>query len=275
MREVLTVDLNSAIKAVVEKLPGIDELYPVQIQLLESLVRLENVFFTSATNSGKTLPAVIFPNVVDELNQLGYEIPSGKVLFVTALNSIQSSLVSSMEFLGLECAVITLDNFTEVITSEVKLIFIGPEVLKLPHICRCLLAHRSSFILKVLDEAHLIASWGLRKGDKQAFRPAMALSSGELSGIGGKILMMTATATSKTVRILMDQMPEIKKWKLMLNSLRREKVTVVVPNPEILSAKFEVLLEPFILRMVDFHESYLILVRGTNPIYLYVYASFK
>ena len=61
----------------------------------------------------------------------------------------------------------------------------------------------------------------------------------------------------------------------MLNSPRREKVTVVVPNPEILSAKFEVVLEPFILRMVDFHESYLILVRGTNPFYLYVYGAFN
>ena len=67
----------------------------------------------------------------------------------------------------------------------------------------------------VIDECHLIVSWGMKKGDKVAFRPAMSLTSGELSGIGGKMLFMTATASAKTVRILMDQLPEVKRWILI------------------------------------------------------------
>ena len=35
------------------------------------LVKQENVFFISATNSGKILPAVMFPEIVDELIKLG------------------------------------------------------------------------------------------------------------------------------------------------------------------------------------------------------------
>ena len=91
----------------------------------------------------------------------------------------------------------------------------------------------------------------------------MALASGELSGIGGKMLLMTATATSKTIRLLMDQLPEIKKWNLILNSPFRPNVTILVPPPDILSPKFEVALEPFIVRIKLLKEVYLILVRGT------------
>ena len=108
----------------------------------------------------------------------------------------------------------------------------------------------------------LVVSWGLKRQDKAAFRPAMALTSGELSGIGGKFLFMTATATSKTIRLLMDQLPEVRKWKLILNSPVREGVTIIVPPPETLSPKLEVALEPFVARMKLHREVYLILVRG-------------
>ena len=108
----------------------------------------------------------------------------------------------------------------------------------------------------------VVVSWGLRKGDKAAFRPAMALSSGQLSAIGGQMLLMTATATSRTIRLLMEEMPEIKKWRSILNSPFRDNVRILVPPPQTLSPKFEVLLEPFITRMKLMDEVYLILIRG-------------
>ena len=97
---------------------------------------------------------------------------------------------------------------------------------------------------------------------KSPFRPAMALASGELSAIGGKMILMTATATGKTIRLLLDQMPEIRNWKMILNSPLRESISIMVPPPEILSSKFEVLLQPFVSRMKMNGEVYLILVRG-------------
>ena len=155
MGEVLVDDLKVAVENVIEQIDGIDELYPIQMQLLSSLVKRENVFFTSATNSGKTLPAVIFPQILDELIKLGHNISSGKVLFVTALNSIQMSLVASMKSLGLQCEAVSVQNYAEVLASDVRVIFISPEVMKLPRISSCLLDHRQSFTLKVIDEAHL------------------------------------------------------------------------------------------------------------------------
>ena len=90
----------------------------------------------------------------------------------------------------------------------------------------------------------------------------MALSTGELSGLGGKLLLMTATATKKTMRILQDQFPEVTKWKTILNLPFRSNVTMLVPPPETVSSKFEETLDPFIKRMKLHKETYLILVRG-------------
>ena len=89
----------------------------------------------------------------------------------------------------------------------------------------------------------------------------MALSSGELSGLGGQLLMMTATATTRTIRLLLEQMPEIKKWNFMLNPPFRDNVTIIVPLPDTLPSKYEDLLTPFITKM-KLGEVYLILVRG-------------
>ena len=155
MCEVLEEDLATAIKHVLENIEGISELYPLQIKLLSSLVKQENVFFTASTNAGKTLPAVIFPQIVQELNKLGYGLSSGKVLFVTPLNSIQMSMRSSLEVLGIECAAVNSENYEKVLASEVSVIFISPEMMKMSCISKCLLSHRKDFLLKVIDECHL------------------------------------------------------------------------------------------------------------------------
>ena len=102
----------------------------------------------------------------------------------------------------------------------------------------------------------------MKKGAKQAFRPAMSLSTGELSGLEGKVLLMTATATKKTMRVLQDQFPEVSKWKHVLHLPLRKNVTMLVPPPEIVSPNYERILLPFITSMKQDHKVYLIIVRG-------------
>ena len=155
MCEILSKDLAFCVDNVVDKLPGIENLYPAQIQLLDTLLKKDNIFFTSATNSGKTLPAIIFPDVLEELRKLGYNVRSGKVLFLTSLNSIKMSMVSSAQKLGIMCAAVTVENCRDVVVSGAKVLFISPEVLKVARVTSCLLGHRDDFVLKVVDEAHL------------------------------------------------------------------------------------------------------------------------
>ena len=88
------------------------------------------VLLTSSLNSGYTFPV------------------APKVLFVTALNSLQTSLVKNMEHLGIDCGVLTRENVDGVL-------FVGPEVLKQKIVTQEIMKHRSSFVCKVIDEAHL------------------------------------------------------------------------------------------------------------------------
>ena len=90
----------------------------------------------------------------------------------------------------------------------------------------------------------------------------MALSTGELSSLGGKLLLMTATATRRTMRILQDQFPEVVRWEKILNLPIRKNVTIVVPPPDLISPNFIVTLSPFVEAMKENGLTFLILVRG-------------
>ena len=147
---------QKAVGEVVNELVGISNLYPGQYELLDALMRDQNIFYTSSTNSGKTLPGVIFPEILKKLNNLGYNFPRHpKVLFLTALNSIKLSLLSNVKSLGILCGSVTCDNVKDIMASEATVFFISPEVIKIPEVTTALLRHRSEFVLKVVDEAHL------------------------------------------------------------------------------------------------------------------------
>ena len=87
---ILKKDFDQAVHLVVQKLPGVTELYPSQTELLRCLVEKNDVFLTSPTNSGKTLPPVILPSVLSELNKMGY---SEKLVDSKAVQLITSKLI--------------------------------------------------------------------------------------------------------------------------------------------------------------------------------------
>ena len=156
MSEVSSSDLQDAIQVVLKNLSDITDLYPNQYQLLSTLFENENIFFTSSTNSGKTLPAVIFPAILKQLNSVGYKFPTNpKLLFLTALNSLKLSLVNNVKRLGIDCEAVTRENIQNLLESDTSVLFISPEILKLPPVTKLLLNYRSSFVLKVVDECHL------------------------------------------------------------------------------------------------------------------------
>ena len=132
-------------------------------------------------------------------------------------------------------------------------------------VIKALLGVRKDFVMKCVDEAHLFLAWGTeKKKGKKAFRPAMQLSSGELSSLSGITLLQTATATCRTVRLLQEEFPEISKWRQILNVPFRANITIIAPPPHAISSKFKVTLEPFVIRMLDNGESHLIIVRSIN-----------
>ena len=149
-------DLEVAVGRVMKNLIGIDQLFPSQMQLLTILVEGHNTFYTAPTNSGKTLPPVLLPYVLYELQDLGYSYPQNpKMIFLTALNSIKISLVTSMKKLGIDCIVVTKENAEEAFSSTSRVLFVSPEVLNSQHVTQQFLKARTDFVLKTIDECHL------------------------------------------------------------------------------------------------------------------------
>ena len=156
MIRVKSEHLDKAIEDVLETVHGVRDLYPNQKELVETLFENDNIFYTDSTNSGKTLPTVLFPEIIKKLNIIGYNFPPNpKVLFVTGLNSLQLSLVYNVRALGLECEIVTGDNVVALTESDTSVLFISPETLKQPAVTEALLLKRKSFVLKVVDECHL------------------------------------------------------------------------------------------------------------------------
>ena len=127
-----------------------------QRTLLKTILDHDNIFYIASTNGGKTLPTIIYPAILQKLNCMGYNFhPNPKVLFVTALNALQLSLINNAKGLGIDCEAVVSDNVEELLNSNTSVLYISPEVLKLPKVTQTLLMKRSSIVLKVVDECHL------------------------------------------------------------------------------------------------------------------------
>ena len=156
MTDVTSADLKEATQSVLSKVKGISELYPNQQEIISAIFENDHIFYTSSTNSGKTLSAVIYPLILKELASAGYNFPTNpKLLFITALNSLQLSLVNNVKALDISCEAVTSENVQTLLKSRTSVLFISPEVLKQSSVIQALLLHRSDFVLKVVDEAHL------------------------------------------------------------------------------------------------------------------------
>ena len=179
-----------------------------------------SIIIAESTNAGKTLPQCLFPYLVEELNSVqttGLSL-TPKGLFLTALNSIKNSLAQNMKSFGLNTAVLSVSNATEVVKCKsVRVVFVSPETLKNKWVIQALLSERDCFLIKCIDEAHLFTSWGIEKQKKNIFRPAMQLPTEEFFTLSGMILMQTVTATSRTVRILESEFPVVDNWIKILN----------------------------------------------------------
>ena len=219
-----------------------------------------------STNAGKTLPPCMFPYVIEEINRRGVcLIENPKCIFLTALNSIKDSLAKNMCSIGLAATVLTSDNCKEVLKSKtIRVFFVSPETLWQKTVVQELLSVRDSIVLKCIDEVHLFIAWGVEKKGIRTFRPAMQLSSGELASLGGITLLQTATASSKTIRLIEDEFPEISTWTKILNVPFRSNVSIIIPPSKCLPSNYRDTLAPFVTRIRDYGESHLFIVRSIN-----------
>ena len=166
---------------------GLAQLHPEQEQVLETILRGEDVLMVLPTGFGKSacyqIPSLIF---------------NKPVLVISPLLALMKDQFDTMERLGLP--VIKLDSqlrggarkaaLAQIASGGRLLVMTTPETLTAPDASKALAA--GGVALAAVDEAHCISEWGYD------FRPAYLQIGERLRGLGAPpALALTATATTK------------------------------------------------------------------------------
>ena len=187
-------DVHEAIRNVVDdlKLPPLKE---PQIFTILKLVQKQNVINQLPTGTGKTMPILILPHVMDVLrDQYQYEMSKEtRVLYIVPLVNIYQTLVLEMERLNIHYQVMSAGSNSDV-DVKAKVVFISPERLVNKSVMNSILELSWSCIS--IDEPHLAISWGMSKSKKgKPFREAFAKLS-NLNSLGTVFELHSATISN-------------------------------------------------------------------------------
>ena len=130
-----TGKIRDAIRSSVRIFPGINELKPEQILVVENIVRGKDVFAALPTGYGKSITFQILPSVKKYLDG---SLVSPLVIVVCPLKSIIKDQVNYLRSLGLKAAFVgeSAENDKKIIegTAEIDLLYGSPiHLLQLKH----------------------------------------------------------------------------------------------------------------------------------------------
>lgn len=177
------------LEELLQKTYGFTSFRPGQREIIEKIIKGENVIALLPTGMGKSM-----------CYQLPAKQLNGSVLIVSPLLSLMQDQVAQLKKMG-EKSVVAINSFLkpeEKMTvwkslDKYKFIFISPEMLVQPMVKKRLQEIRISLL--VADEAHCISQWGFD------FRPDYLRIAEILPVINNpQVLALTATATSKVIQ---------------------------------------------------------------------------
>ena len=158
-------EINSAICSRLIFFPGIHELKPEQILVIQNIVRGKDVFAALPTGFGKSLTVQILPSVLKSL-QSSYVSPSPLVIVVCPLKSIIKDQVSYLRSLGLKAGYVgesdELDKRIINGTAQIDLLYGSPESFvgeeKIRGMFSNMFYHKNVAAV-VCDEVHTLVHW--------------------------------------------------------------------------------------------------------------------
>lgn len=166
---------------------GIKRLHPEQEEVIDTVLRGEDVLMVLPTGFGKSA-----------CYQIPSMILSKPVLVISPLLALMQDQYDTMQRLGLPCIKLDgqlrgkkrKDALTRIAAGERLLVMTTPETLAAPDANEAL--SKGGISLAAVDEAHCISEWGYD------FRPAYLQIGERLQGMGAPpTLALTATATEK------------------------------------------------------------------------------
>jgi ATP-dependent DNA helicase RecQ len=228
------------VAAEAERTFGVTDFRPGQREVIEAVLRGEDVLAVMPTGAGKSLtfqlPALFIP---------------GATVVVSPLLALMQDQRDKLEGLDLEVAkldsTLSLSEARE-LTREVRrgrreFVYVTPEQLEKPERLEAL--SRAGVSLFVVDEAHCVSQWG------HDFRPAYLTLRDAIRALGHpRVLALTATATRQVREDVLSQLGT-PKARVVSTGIDRDNLALEVRrtvNPEM---KHQALLE--VLRAEEGH----------------------
>jgi len=195
---------------------GFDEFRPGQYQVIDALLKGQDVLAVLPTGTGKSL-----------IYQLVGQVLPGLVVVVSPLISLMQDQVARLNYQG-EKQVAALTSQVDFGTRQrvlnhlntLKFLFVSPEMLKQANVLTAL--QQTELALLVIDEAHCISTWG------PDFRPDY-LGLGALRQQLGqpRTLMLTATATKQVRQDIVTQL-QVPQAQQVVYSVNRPNIYLAV-----------------------------------------------
>ncbi|MCX2838312.1 RecQ family ATP-dependent DNA helicase [Salinimicrobium sp. MT39] len=200
---------------------GFDSFRPLQNDIIEQLLRKQDVIALLPTGGGKSLcfqvPAIIQPGICIVISPL-VALMEDQVKALQAKNIKAMALTGGIHFREVDTM---LDNC---IYGNYKFLYLSPERLQQELVQERIKQMQVNLI--AVDEAHCISQWG------HDFRPAYRnISLLRQLKPDVNVVALTATATLPVVKDIAQQL-ELKDVKLLQKSFRRENLAYIVKEAQ-------------------------------------------
>ncbi|XP_065071472.1 uncharacterized protein LOC135696120 [Rhopilema esculentum] len=184
------------------------ELYEDQKNALRSFFRGKDLYYSSATGSGKSLIFQCIPPLIDLLRDQA--LGTSTVLVISPLKSLMLDQVNKLQQSAVSAAAIyngqSQSVLDRIVDGQVSLVYISPEDLLDHEFWRSVLkseCFRRHCEVVVVDEAHCIVHWGLPGGGKEGTGVPFRQWFGNLIEIKSllnnpRLAVFTATASKST-----------------------------------------------------------------------------
>jgi ATP-dependent DNA helicase RecQ len=209
-----------------------DDFKNGQFEVVSRVLAGDNLLVLMSTGSGKSLcyqlPALLFENLTIVISPL-VALMEDQVLKARSMKLPFAAIHSG----------ITIDKKQKILKllqeDKLKLLYVTPERFKKSEFQQIVYSKKISML--VVDEAHSISQWG------EDFRPDYSLLGELKKKLNPQVtLALTATATSETQKIILNQLG-IHKSNIFLDSIKRENLKIQVHDIHGFESKIKILLD--------------------------------